>query len=97
MGATLLAFMGLDPKGWEERFRTPAPQRDVRLWPECLGTGSASASPAGAGRQSGSQGGRFAIRRFQAPWTLDLFSVEMVPIFSFFSLTTLPPVSLERR
>jgi glyoxylate/hydroxypyruvate reductase len=32
MGAVLLA--GLDPKGWEERFRTLAPQRDIRLWPE---------------------------------------------------------------
>ena len=31
MGAILLAVTGLDPTSWEARFRTLAPQRDVRL------------------------------------------------------------------
>lgn len=37
MGAILLAMTGLDPGPWEERFRTLAPKRDIRLWPERLG------------------------------------------------------------
>ena len=37
MGAILLAMTGLDPRPWEERFRTLAPQRDIRLWPDRLG------------------------------------------------------------
>ena len=31
MGAILLAVTGLDPTSWEARFRTLAPQRDVRM------------------------------------------------------------------
>jgi len=37
MGAILLAVTGLDPKPWEERFRTLAPRRDIRVWPERVG------------------------------------------------------------
>ncbi len=37
MDAILIAVTGLDPKGWEERLRALAPQRDIRLWPERLG------------------------------------------------------------
>jgi glyoxylate/hydroxypyruvate reductase A len=37
MGSILLAVTGLDPKPWEERFRTLAPQRDVRVWPDRVG------------------------------------------------------------
>jgi len=37
MSAILLAMTGLDPKPWHERFRTLAPQRDIRLWPEQVG------------------------------------------------------------
>jgi hypothetical protein len=37
MGAILLAVTGLDPKPWEERFRTLAPQRDIRIWPDRVG------------------------------------------------------------
>jgi glyoxylate/hydroxypyruvate reductase len=33
MAAILLAVTGLDPKGWEDRFRSLAPNRDVRVWP----------------------------------------------------------------
>jgi glyoxylate/hydroxypyruvate reductase A len=34
MSAILLAIMGWDPKNWDQLFRTLAPQRDFRLWPE---------------------------------------------------------------
>ena len=34
MSAILLAIIGWDPKGWDQLFRTLAPQRDIRLWPE---------------------------------------------------------------
>ena len=34
MSAILLAIMGWDPKSWDQLFRTLAPQRDFRLWPE---------------------------------------------------------------
>ena len=37
MGAILLAVTGLDPKPWEDRFRTLAPQRDIRIWPDRVG------------------------------------------------------------
>lgn len=37
MDAILLAVTGLDPKGWEERLRTLAPRREIRLWPQRLG------------------------------------------------------------
>ena len=37
MGAILLAVTGLDPKPWEERFRTLAPPRDIRIWPDRVG------------------------------------------------------------
>lgn len=37
MGALLLAVTGLDPKPWEERFRTLAPRRDIRVWPDRVG------------------------------------------------------------
>jgi glyoxylate/hydroxypyruvate reductase A len=37
MGAILIAVAGLDPKPWEERFRTLAPRRDIRLWPDRVG------------------------------------------------------------
>jgi glyoxylate/hydroxypyruvate reductase len=40
MGAILLAVTGLDPVPWEGRFRTLAPRRDLRLWPERVGTPS---------------------------------------------------------
>ena len=33
----LLAIIGWDPKGWDERFRALAPQHDIRLWPERVG------------------------------------------------------------
>ena len=36
MSAILLAIIGWDPKGWHQLFRTLAPQRDVRLWPETM-------------------------------------------------------------
>jgi len=34
MSSILLAIMGWDPKGWEQRFRALAPQHDIRAWPE---------------------------------------------------------------
>ncbi len=37
MSAILLAIIGWDPKGWDQLFRTLAPQHDIRLWPEHLG------------------------------------------------------------
>src|SRR3954466_1074461 len=37
MGAILLAVTGLEPKPWEDRFRTLAPQRDIRIWPDRVG------------------------------------------------------------
>jgi glyoxylate/hydroxypyruvate reductase len=37
VSAILLAIIGWDPKGWEQLFRTLAPQHDIRLWPEQLG------------------------------------------------------------
>src|SRR6266540_395464 len=35
--AILLAVSGWNPKGWEQRFRALAPQRDIRLYPERTG------------------------------------------------------------
>jgi len=37
MASILLAIMGWDPKGWEQRFRTLAPQHDLRVWPDGIG------------------------------------------------------------
>jgi len=37
MSAILLAIIGWDPKGWDQIFRTLAPQRDIRTWPETAG------------------------------------------------------------
>src|SRR5262245_4880261 len=37
MSAILLAIIGWDPKGWDQLFRTLAPQHDIRLWPENAG------------------------------------------------------------
>jgi glyoxylate/hydroxypyruvate reductase len=37
MSAILLAIIGWDPKGWDQRFRAFAPQHDIRLWPENVG------------------------------------------------------------
>lgn len=37
MSTILLAIIGWDPKGWEQRFRQMAPQHDIRLWPERTG------------------------------------------------------------
>jgi glyoxylate/hydroxypyruvate reductase A len=37
MSGILLAIIGWDPMGWEERFRTLAPQHNIRLWPERVG------------------------------------------------------------
>jgi glyoxylate/hydroxypyruvate reductase A len=37
MSAILLAIIGWDPKSWDQLFRTLAPQRDIRLWPEGRG------------------------------------------------------------
>jgi glyoxylate/hydroxypyruvate reductase A len=37
MSGILLAIIGWDPMGWEERFRLLAPQHDIRLWPERIG------------------------------------------------------------
>ena len=34
MSSILLAIMGWDPKGWEQRFRALAPQHDIRVWPD---------------------------------------------------------------
>jgi glyoxylate/hydroxypyruvate reductase len=34
MSNILLAIIGWDPKGWEERFRTLAPQHRIFVWPE---------------------------------------------------------------
>src|SRR6266568_2062310 len=35
--ALLLAITSWDPKGWEDRFRALAPERDIRQWPERVG------------------------------------------------------------
>jgi glyoxylate/hydroxypyruvate reductase len=35
--AILLAITSWDPKGWEERFRALAPDRDIRVWPDRVG------------------------------------------------------------
>jgi glyoxylate/hydroxypyruvate reductase len=37
MSNILLAIIGWDPKGWEERFRTLAPQHGIRMWPKQVG------------------------------------------------------------
>ena len=37
MSTILLAIIGWDPQGWDQRFRTLAPQHDIRLWPESVG------------------------------------------------------------
>ena len=37
MSAILLAIIGWDPKGWDQLFRSLAPQHDIRLWPESEG------------------------------------------------------------
>jgi len=37
MSSILLAIMGWDPKGWEQRFRALAPQYDIRVWPDGVG------------------------------------------------------------
>src|SRR6476469_1325328 len=34
MSAILLAIIGWDPKGWDQIFRSLAPQHEIRLWPE---------------------------------------------------------------
>ncbi len=36
-GAILLAITSWDPNGWDRRFRSIAPGRDVRLWPDRIG------------------------------------------------------------
>jgi glyoxylate/hydroxypyruvate reductase A len=36
-GAILLAITSWDPDEWDRRFRSGAPERDVRLWPERIG------------------------------------------------------------
>src|SRR5262245_1907182 len=35
--AILLAITGWNPQGWDERFRTLAPTRDIRSWPDRVG------------------------------------------------------------
>jgi glyoxylate/hydroxypyruvate reductase A len=37
MATILLAIIGWDPRGWEQRFRKLAPQHGIRLWPERVG------------------------------------------------------------
>jgi glyoxylate/hydroxypyruvate reductase len=37
MANILLAIIGWDPKGWDQRFRIAGPQHDIRLWPERVG------------------------------------------------------------
>ena len=37
MDALLLAVTGIDPQPWQQRFRTLAPRRDLRVWPEAIG------------------------------------------------------------
>jgi glyoxylate/hydroxypyruvate reductase A len=37
MPSILLAIMGWDPKGWEQRFRALAPLHDIRVWPDAVG------------------------------------------------------------
>jgi hypothetical protein len=37
MSNILLAIMGLDAKGWEQRFRALAPQHETSSWPESFG------------------------------------------------------------
>jgi len=37
MASILLAIMGWDPQGWEQRFRTLAPRHDIRVWPDGIG------------------------------------------------------------
>jgi glyoxylate/hydroxypyruvate reductase len=37
MANILLAIIGWDPKGWEQRFRALAPQHVIRVWPEQAG------------------------------------------------------------
>jgi glyoxylate/hydroxypyruvate reductase A len=36
MSNILLSIMGWDPKGWEQRFRTLAPQHSIHTWPELV-------------------------------------------------------------
>src|SRR5262249_43929961 len=37
MSNILLAIVGWDPKGWEQRFRTLAPQHRISVWPDQVG------------------------------------------------------------
>jgi glyoxylate/hydroxypyruvate reductase A len=37
MSNVLLAIIGWDPKGWDQRFRIKGPQHDIRMWPERVG------------------------------------------------------------
>jgi glyoxylate/hydroxypyruvate reductase A len=37
MSNVLLAVIGWDPKGWDQRFRIKGPQHNIRMWPERVG------------------------------------------------------------
>ena len=37
MSNVLLAIIGWDPKGWDQRFRIKGPQHKIRMWPEHIG------------------------------------------------------------
>ena len=37
MSNVLLAIIGWDPKGWDQRFRIKGPQHKIRMWPERVG------------------------------------------------------------
>jgi glyoxylate/hydroxypyruvate reductase A len=37
MSNVLLAIIGWDPKGWDQRFRIKGPQHKIRMWPEHVG------------------------------------------------------------
>src|SRR4051794_4965462 len=37
MSNVLLAIIGWDPKGWDQRFRIKGPQHKIRMWPEYSG------------------------------------------------------------
>jgi len=37
MANILLAIVGWDPKGWEQRFHALAPRHDIRVWPDRVG------------------------------------------------------------
>jgi hypothetical protein len=51
MSNVLLAIIGWDPKGWDQRFRIKGPQHKIRMWPEHIAIRPRSTMPASGTRR----------------------------------------------